>query len=267
TPEIAVIAEKSGVDYIFVDMEYIDKDLRQKGNTVKNHHEIEDVRNVRKAISGAKLLVRCNHIHDRTDEYCSTEEEINAIIDAGADEIMLPYFKTVEEVKRFLACVDGRVKTILLIETPEAVECVDEILALDGIDRVHVGINDLSIGYGKKFMFELLADGTVEKLCEKFKLKGIPYGFGGIASIGKGVIPAEMIIKEHYRLGSTGAILSRSFLNLQTQTDLEVIEKTFTEGVKKIRELEKDCMNSKFDYAQNHSEMKIAIEDILQYMP
>ena len=44
-------------------------------------------------------------------------------------------------------------------------------------------------------MFELLADGTVEKLCVKFKMKGIPYGFGGIASIGHGELPAEDIIK------------------------------------------------------------------------
>ena len=43
-PEVAVIAEKNGVDRIFVDMEYIGKDLRQGGmDTVQSHHTIEDI--------------------------------------------------------------------------------------------------------------------------------------------------------------------------------------------------------------------------------
>ena len=47
----------------------------------------------------------------------------------------------------------------------------------------------------------------------KFEDKGIPYGFGGIAQLGQGTLPAENIIAEHYRLGSSMAILSRSFCN------------------------------------------------------
>ena len=108
---------------------------------------------------------------------------------------MLPFFKTLNEVAQFLTYVNGRVKTMLLLETPEAVEIIDEILQLKGIDYIHIGLNDLSLGYGMKFMFQLLADGTVERLCTKFREKGIPYGFGGIASLGKGMIPAEMIFE------------------------------------------------------------------------
>ena len=40
-PEIAQIAQDAETDRIFVDMEYIGKEKRQKGmNTVKNHHTI-----------------------------------------------------------------------------------------------------------------------------------------------------------------------------------------------------------------------------------
>ena len=109
-------------------------------------------------------------------------------------------FKTLEEVQRFFRCVDGRVRTSLLLETPEAVEIVDEILKLPEVKEIHIGLNDLSLGYGKKFMFELLADGTVERLCRKFREKEIDYGFGGIAALGKGMLPSEYIIKEHYGL-------------------------------------------------------------------
>ena len=53
------------------------------------------------------------------------------------------------------------------------------------------------------------------------------------------MLPAEKIIKEHYRLGSQCAILSRSFCNTSMITDLEEIRRIFDEGVKEIREYEK----------------------------
>lgn len=48
-PEIAQIAEAAGVDWIFVDMEFIGKDVRQKGlDTVQNHHTFEDIVRIKK---------------------------------------------------------------------------------------------------------------------------------------------------------------------------------------------------------------------------
>ena len=118
--------------------------------------------------------MRINPIHEKSRDYISSEEEIDGAIKNGADILMLPYFKTVKEVEKFLNFVNGRVKTMLLLETPEAVSVVDDILKLKGIDEMFVGLNDLSLGYGKKFMFELLSDGTVEELCYKFKKANIP---------------------------------------------------------------------------------------------
>lgn len=240
-PEIAKIAENAGTDRIFVDMEYIWKVERQGGmNTVQSHHTISDIKKIRQVISKAELLVRCNPIHEASEEYCSSEEEINAIVDAGADIIMLPYFKTVEEVKKFLAIVAGRTKTMLLVETPEAVDNIEQIIELIGIDEVFIGLNDLSLGYGKKFMFELLSDGTVERLCLKFKQKGLVYGFGGIAAIGTGILPAEIILKEHYRLGSSSVILSRSFCNYEKTDDIERVREIFEDGISTMRSLESE---------------------------
>ncbi len=241
-PQIAQIAESSGVDRIFVDMEYIGKAERQGGlDSVQNHHTIDDVRNIKRAVQTAKVLVRVNPIHEATDKYTSSKEEIDTAINAGADIIMLPFITSAKEVEDFLRHVDGRAKTMPLIETPQAVEVMDDILSLHGVDEIYIGLNDLSIGYHRKFMFELLADGTVEKLCLKCKLKGIPYGFGGIASLGKGMLPSEYIIREHYRLGSTCAILSRSFCNVDKVKHIGIISSTFIDGVKAIRELENDC--------------------------
>ena len=254
-PEIAQIAESSGVDRIFVDMEYIGKSDRQGGlDSVQNHHTVEDVRAMKQAVESAEVLVRVNPIHDATADYSSSEQEIEDVIRAGADIIMLPYITNVQQVKDFLQFVGGRVKTMPLIETPQSAEMLDEILALDGIDEIYIGLNDLSLGYHKKFMFELLADGTVEKLCLKCKLKGIPYGFGGVASLGKGMLPGEYVIREHYRLGSTCAILSRSFCNVDKVKHIGIISSTFIDGIKEIRELEAEC-ESKIGYFRTNEKV------------
>ncbi|MBQ7999951.1 MAG: glycosyltransferase [Ruminococcus sp.] len=207
-PQAAIEAENAGVDRIFLDLEILGKEERQGHlDTVVSHSSLEDVKKLRAAISKAKLLVRCNPVHK------GLKKEIDRIINDGADIIMLPYFKTVEEVRTFLDIVGGRVHTVLLFETAEAVELVDEILELEGVDEVYIGLNDLHLSYGLRFMFELLTDGTVESLCNKFRDKGLSYGFGGIAKIGEGLLKSDYVIGEHKRLGSTCAILSRTFRN------------------------------------------------------
>lgn len=260
-PEVAKIAEEAGVDRIFVDMEYIGKAKRQGGmDTVQSHHTVEDIKRIREVIHKAEIIVRVNPIHEASAEYCSSEMEINDVIEAGADIIMLPYFKTLEEVTCFLKIINKRTRTMLLVETPEAVDIIDDILNLEGIDEIHIGLNDLSLGYGRKFMFELLADGTVEKLCVKFKMKGIPYGFGGIASIGHGELPAEDIIKEHYRLGSTCVILSRSFCNTEVIKEQNQIKCIFEDGIRGIREQESECEN----YASYFRNNKYLVADLVK---
>lgn len=264
-PDVAKIAEENGVDRIFVDMEYIGKAERQgKMDTVQNHHTIEDVRNVRAVLNKAELLVRLNPIHNATEEYDSSEDEINAVIDAGADIVMLPYFKTIEEIHRFITVVNGRVKTMLLLETKEAVAITDVILTMKGIDEIHIGLNDLCISYGKTFMFELLTDGTVERLCRKMELANKFYGFGGIASLGRGMVPAEMIIKEHYRLGSHMAILSRSFCNINNFEELDAVEEIFYRGVREIRTLEKECGEHLKYFSDNRKELTAAVGSVVE---
>ena len=264
-PDIAQIAETAGADRIFVDMEFIGKDLRQKGlDTVKSHHCVEDVRIIKNALESAEVLARVNPIHDALPDYPSSREEIDATVEAGADIIMLPFFKTVEEVRSFLDYVGGRARTMLLVETPEAVERIDEILALPGIDEVHIGINDLSLAYGLPFMFQLLADGTVERLCFKFRRKGIPYGFGGIASLGNGLLPSEYVVREHYRLGSSCAILSRSFCDVTKVKHVGIINRTFLKGVREIRELEEECELHARYFWDSEAEMRRQVAEIVE---
>ena len=246
-PQIAKIAYEAGVDRIFVDIETIGKTERQGGmDTVQSHHTLDDVKKIRNAFNG-ELLVRSNHIFE------GSKEEIDRIIENGADVVMLPYFKSVNDAAKFIDIVDGRAKVNLLVETAEAVNKLDGILELDGVDEIHVGLNDLHLAYGMKFMFELVADGTVDRLARQVLASGKKFGFGGIAGVGKGMIPAEMVIREHYRIGSTCAILSRAFCNTEVISDISQIKDTFIKGVKAIRDVEVECQKH-LDYFKNNQD-------------
>lgn len=261
SPDIASIAERNGIDWIFVDMEFIDKDKRQCGlDTVKNHHTIEDIRTIKQTVKKAKVIVRVNPIHDSqlstdgTVEYMDSQTEIMSTIEAGADIVMLPYFKTVKEVQKFISFVKAGnniyrdqlcglepVKTCLLLETPQAAELLDEILEIPSIDMIHIGLNDMHLALGMNFLFEPLANGMVEKWMKQIQAKGVMCGFGGIARLTTGILPGEMVLKEHCRLGSQMAIICRSFCNTETVTDFHEIEKILHDGIREIRELEADC--------------------------
>lgn len=258
-PEVAVIAQKYGVDRIWIDLETLGKEERQAGmNTVKSKHTIADIAKIAPLLDKSEMLVRINPWNENS---CA---EIDDVIEAGAQIIMLPMWKSVEEVLNFVVAVNGRVKITLLLETKEAVQCLDDVLKIQGIDEIHIGLNDLHLSYDYTFMFELLADGTVESLCEKIRNAGLPYGFGGIARIGEGALPAEKIIMEHYRLGSTRAILSRSFCNAEDIGDLEEIEDLFCKNMKSLREFEDYAMKASIEeYNMNKNEVGQCVATIV----
>ena len=263
--EVAKIAQHSGVDRIWVDMEWIGKEERQAGmNTVKSHHTIQDIAKLRPIVTSSTLMARVNPIHVATKDYCDSKEEINEAIMAGAEVIMLPMFRTVWEVDRFVDYVAGRAKVQLLVETKEANEIIEDILEVPGIDEVHIGLNDLHLAYKKKFMFELLCDGTVDRLAKIFNSKEMKFGFGGIARVGYGMLPAEYIIAEHYKWGSTAAILSRNFCDANVVKDPQTIADIFADGVKRIREKEKEVARyTDRQYNDNHEMVKSIVNRIV----
>lgn len=206
-PELAKFAVGCGVNRIFIDMEHIGKDRRQGHlNAHRATHTTEDVLHIRAAIPHTELMVRVNPVYE------GTETEVNGAINAGADVIMLPMFTTAEEVKYVAELINGRARFCPLLETPQALVRLDDILAAtDAIDEMHIGLNDLHLGMGLSFMFEVLTGGLVAFAADKIREKGIRFGFGGIARLGQGAVAAELILGEHVRLGSEMVILSRTF--------------------------------------------------------
>lgn len=252
-PAVAAMLERCGVDWVFVDLEIIGKQERQAGrNTVVSGHSLEDVRAVRKVLTRSKLLVRVNPWGEWSPA------EIDGAVEAGADILMLPFFKTRAEVQAFVDAVGGRAKTCLLLETAEAARDVEEILSVPGIDYVHIGLNDLHLAYGMKFMFEPLANGTVDRLCEAFARAGVTYGFGGMARIGSLKPPAEDIIAEHYRLGSSMVILSRSFCDFGGVGDPATLEESLGRSVGEVRDWEAELRAKDGEFFARNRESVVA---------
>ena len=208
-PGIAEAASRAGVDRIFVDLEIRGKAERQKGRaTIISGHTIADLDRVRAAVPEAEVLARIDPPNART------ASEVDAVIGAGADVVMLPYFTAPSEVEAFVEAVDGRARTCLLLETAPAVVRVDRIAAVPGIDEIHVGLNDLHLSMGLAFMHELLAGGTLDAIASRIRAVAprIRFGFGGGALLdAPHPVPPRDVLREHVRLGSRMIILSRTF--------------------------------------------------------
>lgn len=258
-PYVAQIVEQAGVDRVFIDLEYLGKEERQPGmDTVKSNHRESDIGAVKQVLRKAGLLVRINPMNE------DSEREINSVIAKGADMIMLPMFKSTKEVERFFSIVAGRIPTILLLEHIDAVKCLDDILEIQGIHEIHIGLNDLHLSMNLTFMFELLTNGVVDDIVKKLRRRGIPFGIGGIGRIGTGTLPAEMILTEHYRLQSTGAILSRSFCNVDKIEDERELYEIFTEGVMQIRDYEQSLLHQDaLFFEKNKAEVKRCVDEIV----
>ncbi|HSH88687.1 MAG TPA: aldolase/citrate lyase family protein, partial [Ramlibacter sp.] len=205
-PAFARRCDALGGFRLFVDLERLGKAERQAGrNTFISEHTIDDVGRIRRVLTCSPLMVRVNPLHE------GTRAEVDAAIGEGADMVMLPMFSQAQQVRDFLGIVAGRVPAVTLLETGAALDCLGEWIALPGLAEVYVGLNDLHLSLGHRFMFEPLALGLVDRVAGAAKQQGVRFGFGGIARIDEGQLPGRDVLAEHLRLGSRSVILSRTF--------------------------------------------------------
>ena len=205
-PQIGLQAEACGVDVIFVDMETRGKAARQGHlDTHKAAHTLEDVGRLKAVLGRAEVMVRLN------PPWEGTAEEVRAACTAGAGRLMLPMFRYPDEVVTFKQAA-GATPVTLLVETSAALARLPGILPLLGpSDRVHFGLNDLSLEMKLGFLFEVLGGRLLDGPAALCRNARVPFGIGGVGRIGQGELPAEWILGEHARLGSDWVILSRAF--------------------------------------------------------
>jgi len=192
----------AGVSGVVVDWERVGKRHRQAGaDTQIGEDTIDDLRRVR-ACTSNRVLCRIDNSVDLLDE------QIEAAVACGADEILLPMVRSAREVEDVLARAGGRCGVGILVETQAAISELDDIAALP-LTRAYIGLNDLAIDRGSTNIFEPLVDGTVELVREQLS---IPFGFAGLTVADGGTpIPCRLLIAELARLDCAFSFLRRSY--------------------------------------------------------
>lgn len=205
-PAFAQRCDALGGFRLFVDLERLGKAERQAGrNTFISAHQLEDVARIRAVVRRSPLMVRVNPLHE------GTRAEVDAVLARGADLLMLPMFDGAATLRAFSDLVAGRAPIVPLLETAAALRSVEDWAGTPGLQEIYVGLNDLHLSLGCRFMFEPLADGSVERVAAVARARGLRFGFGGIARVDEGLLPGRDVLAEHLRLGSGAVILSRTF--------------------------------------------------------
>lgn len=190
--EIAMMCARASIHAMFIDME----------------HSTLSIASV------AQLILACNYcgVSPLVRSPSKSHWHISRILDAGAAAVIIPHVDTVEEVRDVVrsakyapigarGCagnqpilefqnVPTRVQNELLneqtmlipmIETPGAVELVDEFLAIEGVDGILIGSNDLctDLGIPGEYDNPIYQD-AVTKIVLAGKKAGKPIGIGGI---------------------------------------------------------------------------------------
>ncbi|MFZ3033098.1 MAG: aldolase/citrate lyase family protein [Parvibaculum sp.] len=177
---------------------------------------------------------------------------IGRVLDAGAMGVVIPMIQTAEDAKRAVdACLyppagrrsfgpvrvgmrDGqgyfmeanaRVAVIPMIETPEALACVEEIAAVPGVDALFVGPFDLSIALGLppgdndgKPAF----DAAIAKVGKSAKAAGIATAVLSNSKV------APLRIKQGFQMVSVTTDISA--LQTATRADLQTVRATQKNG-------------------------------------
>lgn len=206
----AAAADAAGVARVGVDIERTGKVERQARvwRARISDHTLADLILIAKVLRRARAFVRINPFH------AGTRVEMERALQAGAQSIMLPQVRSALEVREFVDMMEGRAETLLLLETNEALLDMDAIFAIDGVDEVMVGLNDLSLALGMEHPMQLLASPILEDIVVRAKRAGRPIGIGGVA--GPEVpnplpVPPDLVLARHAALGSQSAWIARSF--------------------------------------------------------
>ncbi len=194
---------RGGASAIIIDLENKGKDIRQSGfDTEINSHSIADIEKL-KQLAGIRVICRINGFN--TD----THNEIERVIAAGADEILLPMVTMQADVERCLSLISGRCLLGIMLETREVLAFSSRLEAYP-LARVYVGLNDLRISRGSPSIFDAISNGTIDTLRQQFP--NIPFGFAGLTIPGHGhPVPVHLLTAELARLDCDFTFLRRSF--------------------------------------------------------
>lgn len=244
----------------FVDLEVMGKARRQGHmDTWLSRQTLVDVTRIREAVPNAHLVVRINPLHD------GSKFEIDEVIARGADSVMLPMFFEKDELARFLDILGARAMALPLFETERSVRLIPDIVKEFGLRQLHIGLNDLHLDLDMSFMFEPLIDGILEVPAEAMRAEGVRFGIGGLARATEGIVAPEYLLGEHVRLGSTAAILSRTFHRMPDSLQALQAEMNFGDELGRLQAIyDGFCTADASVLAKNRSQTRDKITDVVR---
>jgi hypothetical protein len=216
-PDLARRADLAGIERVGVDIERLGKAERQRGlGTWISPHRAEALDQVRAALSDAQLFARVNPLH------AGSEREVDDVLSRGAEVVMLPMVATADDAREFVRLVGGAAVVVLLVEQIAAVRGIAELAAVDGVDELHIGLNDLALSLGVRNRWLALAGDVAVNAGAAVHAAGKRFGLGAIGRAGDSSLPVPpgLVYAEYARTGATAALVSRSFFRSEEDVDL-----------------------------------------------
>ncbi len=135
--DTSLVCLDAGVIGVIVDLESRGKAERQSGfDTEINAHSIETLASLRTR-TDRRLLGRLSGPEPDV-------AEISQVIDAGADEVIVPMQASAKQAQSICEQIGKACKIMLMVETAALAREIRKIDALPA-ERVYVGLNDLRI--------------------------------------------------------------------------------------------------------------------------
>ena len=201
--EIASIAKANGFDSLYVDLEHCSFSLETTSQICMASllagvtpfvrvpsHETEFVSRV---LDGGALGVVAPHITSAADAEKVVSNARYPSRGTRSVTVGLPHLGfrdwPAEDAKRRM---DEETTVVAMIESLDALEKVDEIAAVDGVDILHVGTNDLcaDLGIDRQFEHQKVKD-AYRRVIDAAGRNGKVVGLGGLA--GKPDLIAEFV--------------------------------------------------------------------------
>lgn len=233
---------KHGVSGLIVDLETNNKCFRQKDyDTQINKHTINDIIQI-KSLSKSQVICRINSVNK------NTVDELYNVINAGADEILIPMVRTLDEIEWVLELVNKKCLVSVMIETIDAIKIANKINQYP-LKRVYVGLTDLWIERKTAHIFSAITDGTLEIV--RKSITDIPFGFGGLTLPNRGYpLLAKHLFYELARLNCDFSFLRRSFVSDVKSHNVESGIKSISEMMQKARLRNMQSIKSDYDAAR-----------------
>jgi len=197
-----------GIQRIGVDLDRLGKVERQRGlGTWISPHREEDLGPLGGALKRAMLFARVDPLSR------DSRRQVESVLAHGTQVLMLPMVTTADQAAEFVELVNGRARVVLLVERGEALERLDELVMVDGVDEIHIGLNDLALSLGLPNRWVILAGDALVDAGTCTRDAGLRFGLGGLGRAGDDrlPIPSDLIYAQYARTGAMAALVSRSF--------------------------------------------------------